>query len=314
MKNERPWLTTVIFDRVLDENNPPVARMRLLSPGVRTNNRAALYEAVSGDKGCLACGNCVDACPVVRDRRRFVFLQNQRTSMALENVVGNECRRCFGCVGACPQVGKSVKEYVSGFRRAEKVAHACMATLMIFLPATGIFLYHYGDVVPAWHYGLLRVLHIIAGLLLVFVPLLYFRLDPKHMKRAYKHAFQFGEQDKVWLQQFWAYLKKPSRTPLPFWGEFNTYHKFWYVYLTFVVPILVVSGLFSAFGGSGPGVSTSNIALWIHAAFALPTDLLVILHIYLKLIRFIFSNTADMIRSIRKQGDLHYPFLYDTKA
>jgi len=314
MKIERPWLKTRILNRVLDENNPPVARMRLLSPGVQPNNRAALYEAISGDKCCLACGNCIDACPVVRDRRRFVFLQNQRTSMALENIVGKECRRCFGCVRACPQVGKSVKEYAAGFRRGEKVVHASVASLMIFLAATGIFTYHYGDVVPAWHYAIFRTLHITAGILLIFVPLLYYLLDQKHMKRALRYAFQFGEEDKIWLKQFWAYVRKPSRTPLPYWGEFNTYHKFWYVYLTCVLPVLMVSGLLSAFGGSGPGVTVSSVALTVHACFALPTDILVILHIYLKLIRYIFSNAADMTRSMKKQRDLHYPFLYDTKG
>lgn len=312
MKNEKPWLMTRLMDRVLDENDPPVARMRLMSPGVRPNNRAMRYESISGDKGCLACGNCVDACPVVRERRRFVFLQNQRTSMALGNIVGNECRRCYGCVLACPQVGKSVKEYASGFRRGEKIVHACIASLMLFLAGTGIFMYHYGHVVPSWHYAILRGLHIAAGVMVVSIPLLYFLLDPRHMKRAYEHAFQFGEQDKLWLREFWAFLKKPFRTPLPYWGEFNTYHKFWYVYLSVVLPVLVLSGLMSAFGR--PDSAATNIALWVHAGFALPTDILVILHIYIKLIRLIVSNTTDIVRSMTKQGDLYYAFLYDPKS
>ena len=82
-------------DLILDLNQTPVARMRLFSDGINANTRLFLHDTAIGDRACLACGNCVDACPVVRDKQRFVFLQNQRTSMALENIVGTECRRCY---------------------------------------------------------------------------------------------------------------------------------------------------------------------------------------------------------------------------
>ena len=95
---------------LLDEKECPVARMRLFSDGVNVNNRFYHPDEVIGDRGCTACGNCVDACPVVREKYHFVFLQNQRTSMALENMVGTECRRCYKCIASCPQVSKSVKE------------------------------------------------------------------------------------------------------------------------------------------------------------------------------------------------------------
>jgi len=211
-------------------------------------------------------------------------------------------------------VGKSVKEYALGFRRGEKVVHACVASLMLFLAATGIFIYHYGAIVPAWHYETLRWLHIAAGVLLTLVPILYFLLDSKHMERAFRHAFQFGEADRIWLEQFWAYIKNPFRTSLPYWGEFNTYHKFWYVYLSLVLPILALTGLLSAFSRGDPGGATSNLTLWIHSGFALSTDILVVVHIYIKLARLLVSNTADMVRSVKQKGDLHYPFLYDTRG
>ena len=112
--------TSKSADLVLEETICPVARMRLLSTGVGVNNRIFSHEEVTGDKGCLACGNCVDACPVVRDKKRFIFLHNQRTSMSLESIVDMECRRCYACVRACPQVSKQIKEYVLGLRRPEK--------------------------------------------------------------------------------------------------------------------------------------------------------------------------------------------------
>lgn len=296
-----------ILTRILDTANTPVARMRLFSEGIRTNNRTVEYEAVTGDRGCLACGNCVDACPVVREKRRFVFTGNQRTSMALETVVGDECRRCYNCVRFCPQVSKHTKEYVLGFRRGEKVVHATLATLIFTLAATGIFLYHYREHIPQWQQNFFGTIHIIAGLCLLLVPVLYFFLDRDHLKRAFRNSLSFGREDFGWLKGFFSYLRSPAGKPLPNWKEFNTYHKFWFSYLSLMIPVLGISGLSLLLFGEG------GFAAAIHALFALTVDLLIILHLYFKLVRRIYRDSADMAKSYVGQGHLHYPFKYDPK-
>ncbi|MEJ2246785.1 MAG: 4Fe-4S dicluster domain-containing protein, partial [Acidobacteriota bacterium] len=154
---------------ILDNNNCPVARLRLFSDGIATNNRIVEYEPITADRGCLACGNCVDACPVVREKRRFVFTGNQRTSMSLENIVGEECRRCYACIRSCPQVSKTTKEFAFGFRRGEKIVHAFTATLIFILATTGIFLYHYKEFVPQIHQTMISTLHVIAGIMLMIM-------------------------------------------------------------------------------------------------------------------------------------------------
>ena len=133
MMNQTEPQNTETLDHVLDETECPVARMRLLSDGINPNNRFFEPDDVIGDRGCTACGNCVDACPVVREKYRFVFLQSQRTSMALENMVGIECRRCYKCIVSCPQVSKAVKEYALGFRRGEKTVHLLAALTIVLL-------------------------------------------------------------------------------------------------------------------------------------------------------------------------------------
>jgi len=130
---EESGLNTPMLDFLLDENRSPVARMRLFSEGVNENHRILAGDQIMGDRGCMACGNCVDACPVVKDKSRFVFIQNQRTSMALENIVAEECRRCYNCIKACPQVSKPIKEYAAGFRRGEKIIHFLTAVIILSL-------------------------------------------------------------------------------------------------------------------------------------------------------------------------------------
>jgi len=300
--------------RILDENNCPVARMRLFSQGIPTNNRIVMYEPITGDKGCLTCGNCIDACPVVREKQRFVFLQNQRTSMALENIVGPECRRCYACVKACPQVSQSTKEFVLGFRRGEKFVHAYMAILIVFLAASGIFMFHFKEVIPEWQQLALKLAHAFAGLLLLLAPLAYFLLDRSHMKRALKNVFRFGREDFAWLGNFGKYLKSPGRQPLPSWTEFNTYHKLWFSYLLVILPVLGLTGSINLFAEAAVGPIIYGFSFWIHTVFALFTDVLVLTHIYFKLLRHIFRNVSDMRQCFQQSGTLHYPFLYDNRS
>ncbi|MDI6777090.1 MAG: 4Fe-4S dicluster domain-containing protein [Syntrophales bacterium] len=105
--------TRRILNTILDMKYPPVARCRLLSRGVEPYHRLYLFsEDVVGDKGCLACGNCVDSCPVLRKESERLIKTEQRTSFALESTVGEDCEQCYSCVLACPQVDTNIKDYI----------------------------------------------------------------------------------------------------------------------------------------------------------------------------------------------------------
>jgi ferredoxin len=108
-------LNKEVAEYILDQKEPPVARFRLLSKGMEPYHRLYIMDPESdviGDKGCLACGNCIDSCPVLRkDPSRFE-LTEQRTSFALEACVGEDCEQCYSCVLACPQVDTGYKDYI----------------------------------------------------------------------------------------------------------------------------------------------------------------------------------------------------------
>lgn len=314
MNDWRTFLKSTNLGRILDENNCPVARMRLFSQGVQTNNRIHANETVTGDKGCLACGNCVDACPVVREKQRFVFVQNQRTSMALENIVASECRRCYACIRACPQVTKSVKEFSLGFRRAERFVHQYTAVLIFLLAATGIFMFHYGVHIPVWQQQGLTLMHAFAGFFLVAAPLLYRLLDRPHFTRALTNSFRFGKQDLTWLKAFFNFIKGPQKNPLPCWKEFNTYHKFWFSYLLLAVPVFGLTGVINLMGESIVGQTWATAGYWLHTVLAMMTDALILVHIYFKLLRHIFRDLLDMSSYFQKERSFHYPFSYRPKS
>ena len=110
------------LDAILDEKEPPVARARLLSEGMKPYHRLNLdSEDVVGDQGCLACGNCIDSCPILRKEPGRFDDTAQRTSFALESTVGEDCEQCYSCLLACPQVDTEIKDYVVDERIEESI-------------------------------------------------------------------------------------------------------------------------------------------------------------------------------------------------
>jgi len=108
-----------VLNEILNTKMPPVARCRLLSSGMSPGHTLNITEDISGHKECLGCGNCIDICPFLfrepyrRDRTE------QRTSMALESIVGEDCDQCGSCILVCPQVDTTIKNYVVNRRMVE---------------------------------------------------------------------------------------------------------------------------------------------------------------------------------------------------
>jgi ferredoxin len=107
---------------VLSTAQPPVARCRLLSSGFGESHTLQVTEDIAGFKGCIGCGSCIDACPVLmRDPKRRQRTES-RTSFALEVLVGADCDRCGNCALACPQVDTTLKHYIIRTHLAEGMA------------------------------------------------------------------------------------------------------------------------------------------------------------------------------------------------
>ena len=108
-----------VLHGILSTASPPVARCRLLSSGFSASHALDVTEDLAGVKACLGCGNCIDICPVLAREPRRREQTEQRTSMALENLVGEDCDRCYACVLSCPQVDTTIKHYIVNHRMIE---------------------------------------------------------------------------------------------------------------------------------------------------------------------------------------------------
>jgi len=111
-----------ILNTVLNIKNPPVARCRLISSGFNPAHALNISENISGHKECLACGNCIDICPFLSREPSRREKTEQRTSMALESIVGEDCDQCDACILVCPQVDTTIKNYVVNHRMVEVIS------------------------------------------------------------------------------------------------------------------------------------------------------------------------------------------------
>lgn len=105
-----------VLNSILSAVSPPVARCRLLSSGFSATHALEVTENLAGVKACLGCGNCIDICPVLAREPKRRDKTEQRTSMALEDLVGADCDRCYACVLSCPQVDTTIKHYIVNYR------------------------------------------------------------------------------------------------------------------------------------------------------------------------------------------------------
>ena len=108
-----------ILNEVLNTKTPPVGRCRLLSSGFSPTHALNISEDIVGHKECLGCGNCIDICPVLLREPSRRDKTEQRTSMALESLVGSDCDLCDACVMVCPQVDTTIKNYIVNHRMVE---------------------------------------------------------------------------------------------------------------------------------------------------------------------------------------------------
>ncbi len=284
---------------VLDEARSPVARFRLLSKGINDNTRLLESDRIVGDSACLACGNCIDNCPVVRLNVGRVFIQNQRTSMALENIVEEECRRCYRCVNACPQVNKSLKEYTLGFRRVEKIVHLIAALVIISLAATGVTHSHYSETLGAMEGGVLKYGHRAIGIFSIIIPYLYYRYDICHFRRTLKKIFTWGSQDLDWLRNTYAHIFRAQQDKKILRHEFNPAQKFWYLFVLSVFPILYLSGWSSILFGAADNDILLLKSKMVHMLFALSFDLMLFTHVYIKYVREWSKNIYQQYKNYR---------------
>jgi len=104
---------------------------------------------------------------------------------------------------------------------------------------------------------------------------------------------------------------------MPLRTQFNPGQKAWYLYIILVIfPVLGITGIIQWVGLDYGWIKVSVLSgsMLVHMIFALTTDILLFVHIYLKYLRNWAILTFDILRSFGKGKHLIYPLLYGTRG
>jgi cytochrome b subunit of formate dehydrogenase len=246
----------------------------------------------------------VDACPVVASKPEGTMFV--RTSMLLENVVGDECKRCYRCVAACPQVEPALKAYVRGFRRPERAAHWVILLSYVALFCTGVLINHWGEGLPKDLRALLGIAHRVCAVALLSGPALFMALDPRHFAMALRRSRTGTPADAAWWRSSLRWLASRGREGHIKRGAFNPGQRLWYLWVLAALAVFAVTGAMKWIGADVLGKGAVRAATTVHVTVAVATDVLLLLHVWLKLLLPQWRELARGLRTLaraRSDGD-----------
>lgn len=279
--------------KILDRAHPPVGKLRVMSGGLSPANTFKAHEHVAGSAACIACGNCVDACPVLMDRGARLWVM--RTSMSLETLVGTDCRRCNRCVMACPQVDSVLKEATRAHRRVERVAHYLIAISFVILSLTGLAIYYIVPTQSTVVHDVLGALHRLAAIGFVAAPLLVVLGDPSHARRTLSRLPRWTADDTRWLKDLARFLVSFGRRGRFMRGDLNPGQRLWYLLIIAALLAAPPTGIAIWLGESVTGIGTAVLLIAVHTTIARVADIAVLQHIVYKVVWPVMRNIRNLV-------------------
>lgn len=279
---------------ILDTPWSPVAKMRLLSGGVSPNNMLDGGDEIAGKKECIACGNCVDACPVILRELDHVQSQTNRNSLYLETIVDDKCLRCYQCIQACPQVDRSVKLTAARHRITETIAHWWLAVAYIITAISGILIYHSREEWSSSFTFEVSAVHKIGAVMWLMMPVMFYIFDRYHFNRTLNAITSLGLKDLVWWKDFFKAVFGKGK--MPFEGEYNSGQKIWYIMVLVSMLALGITGIMRWFWEGSMSADRLSLIILIHTIVARIIDIGFIYHFGRKLLIRSFKRLRHVFR------------------
>jgi formate dehydrogenase subunit gamma len=135
---------------------------------------------------------------------------------------------------------------VERFRKRAIFQHWWIVACSVLLGLTGLFLF-LSWFSPASWWGISRLVHRIAAVGFVGVPVLYFLMNPRSSLEWIKEAFTWNKDDLGWLQAAPSYYFGGPEEDMPPQDRSNTGQKLWMVVVIVTALMFVVSGFFMWF-------------------------------------------------------------------
>jgi formate dehydrogenase subunit gamma len=192
---------------------------------------------------------------------------------------------------------------VERYSKRAIVQHWWIVACSILLAITGLFLFISWFGPAAW-WGYSRLVHRIAAVGFVAVPVLYMILNPKSTLEWVKEAFTWGKADLGWLKSAPTYYFGFDIIPMPPQERSNTGQKMWVLVVIVTSVIFVVSGGIMWFGKGLVSTGVFQWSVFAHDAAFVIAGAMFLVHIILGTIHPRFSEALRSI--IGGKVSVHY--------
>ena len=205
-------------------------------------------------------------------------------------------------------------ERVERYRRPTRILHWIHSGAFLALIITGLILFMPGLgflAEDSWT----RIIHRVASVIFVAIPILYLIINPAAVGRGLKQAFSWGAGDMDWLKAAPRYYFLGDESSMPPQDSMNTGQKMWQLIVLITSILFLVSGLLMWFfkGTLAPGIFQWCVI--VHDIAFVMAFLMLLVHIYLGVIH---PRMTESLRSMwdgkisKKYARDHYGKWYDS--
>jgi formate dehydrogenase subunit gamma len=169
---------------------------------------------------------------------------------------------------------------IERYRKRAIVHHWLIVVCSILLGITGLFLFvsWFG---PAAAGGYSRLIHRIAAVGFVAIPLIYMVLNPKSSWEWIKEAFTWNKDDVGWLKAAPTYYFGSDIVPMPPQERSNTGQKLWMLVVIVTAVIFIISGGIMWFGKSYLPTGFFNWSVFAHDVAFILAGAMFLVHVAL---------------------------------
>lgn len=176
------------------------------------------------------------------------------------------------------------------YRRGQRVVHALLASSFLFLLGSGLVLV-WGPLAPWASGGTSRLIHRIAAVGFMLVPIVYLLVDFKGARELLVESFTYDRDDIAWFRQAYRYFFGFA-AEMPPQGRLNAGQKVHHAGVVVMSLLVVASGivLWVAKGSLGPnGLALAAI---LHDLSMLALTVLLAGHLYFT---FVYKALSSMV-------------------
>ena len=177
---------------------------------------------------------------------------------------------------------------VEKYRKPIRILHWIHAGAFVLLFLTGLVLFIPGLgflAEDSWT----RVIHRIAAVIFIVVPLIYLVANPKSAIHGLKMAFTWNGDDVGWIKAMPSYYFKGDEK-MPPQGEMNTGQKLWWLFVVVFGVIFVITGLVMWFAKTSAPAAVLQWMTFVHDIAFIATGTMLFVHIYNAIFHPLFNE------------------------